>query len=153
MQTSRLAISERIMNNRDPSRQVSDMVGLCNEKLQAIRGTCPKDKALKILSNYASSLELNEADTADVFCAIKRRDLQFELPVTFMHGDLSIGNSGYDTKTRLFDWEWACPDGSVLYDWWYLNNWVSWKVSSGHLDGSLSQPVEKFVIAAIRTLG
>jgi hypothetical protein len=139
--------------DRDPRQHVSDLVKLCKEKLHAVGTACPRENALQILRTYASSLDLAPQDAAEIFCDLSRRDLQFEIPVTFMHGDLSIRNAGYDTRTRLIDWEWACPNGSVLYDWWYLRNWVSWQISLGNLDGSLSGPVENFVALALPSLG
>jgi len=151
LRSPRLAIAERIPVLNDPLTQVLDLLALCNDKL-AVIGRSPREQACRVLRRYASTLELDSTDAVQVLNCLTDTDLAFEIPVTFMHGDFSIRNSGRDSVTRLFDWEWACPDGSILYDWWYLRHWVTWQVQLGFMDEQINHPIEGFVAKAINTL-
>jgi len=105
------AVSERVQAMIDFGRQIK-------KKLQH----CPTQKASIVLENYCVSLDVNLQKFYEQN-RLQLSRLQFDLPVSFMHGDFGPSNTGLrGNSLAMFDWEFAYEKGSLLYDFWYLDH-------------------------------
>lgn len=73
------------------------------------------------LQNLDISLDLNHPVHKQFNTLLQSAYFDFPIPSTPMHGDFIPMNALLKKeKLWLIDWEYACPDGSIIFDWWFL---------------------------------
>ncbi len=114
------------------SEKVEAMLSFCRQR-QAQVQNCARQKASVILENYCLSLGVDRRRFGECN-KVDAEKLEFQLPVTFMHGDFGPSNTGLrENSLAIFDWEFASEHGSILYDFWYIDHICRFKQYSNEV--------------------
>lgn len=76
-----------------------------------------KKSGYNLIRDYARYYAIS-LDHAPAEITLSLQSLDYEVPVTFMHGDYVPANAVYNGRLLLVDWESAFSGGTLLFDWW-----------------------------------
>lgn len=113
-----VAIAPRINDLASTEEKIRLLVAFCEAQLQSIK-VCGTGSASHVVKRFADDLNVDISESSELAGYINLRQLDFELPITIMHGDFSHSNALHDGESLKFiDWEYSLPEGSAVYDWW-----------------------------------